>query len=221
MALSTDYSTSSSQANSAQLDPKSVDLTYLNPDARAVLDFWFDPNNEQYWFAQNDRFDKQIQENFGRIWQAAKQGECVTWRIAESSLDGNSSITALAGRLAEIIVLDQFSRNLCRGQASAFAQDSMALALAQEAIQQPYFDTLPMQWRRFIIIPFMHSESAMIHERYLPLFEQLEDATTLDFEQRHKEIIDRFGRYPYRNNVLNRDSTEDEKTFLQQPNSSF
>ncbi|MGP4733902.1 MULTISPECIES: DUF924 family protein [unclassified Psychrobacter] len=196
-------------------------MNYLDPDARAVLDFWFDKNNEAYWFEQNDRFDKQIQDKFGGIWEAAKQGECVTWRIAESSLDGNSSITALAGRLAEIIVLDQFSRNLCRGQASAFAQDGMALALAQEAIQQPYFDTLPMQWRRFIIIPFMHSESAMIHKRYLPLFEQLDDANTLDFEHRHKQIIDQFGRYPHRNEVLNRDSTEDEKNFLKQPNSSF
>ncbi|WP_114700116.1 DUF924 family protein [Psychrobacter proteolyticus] len=221
MALSTDYSTSASRSHSSQLDPKNIDLTYLDPDARAVLDFWFDKNNEAYWFEQNDRFDKQIQDKFGSIWEAAKQGECVTWRIAESSLDGNSSITALAGRLAEIIVLDQFSRNLCRGQASAFAQDGMALALAQEAIQQPYFDTLPMQWRRFIIIPFMHSESAMIHKRYLPLFEQLDDANTLDFEHRHKQIIDQFGRYPHRNEVLNRDSTEDEKNFLKQPNSSF
>lgn len=219
MALSTDYSTSASLSHSSQLDPKNIDLTYLDPDARAVLDFWFDKNNEAYWFEQNDRFDKQIQDKFGGIWEAAKQGECVTWRIAESSLDGNSSITALAGRLAEIIVLDQFSRNLCRGQASAFAQDGMALALAQEAIQQPYFDTLPMQWRRFIIIPFMHSESAMIHKRYLPLFEQLDDANTLDFEHRHKQIIDQFGRYPHRNEVLNRDSTEDEKNFLKQPNS--
>ena len=221
MALSTDYSTSASRSHSSQLDPKNIDLTYLDPDARAVLDFWFDKNNEAYWFEQNDRFDKQIQDRFGDIWHAAKRGECVTWRIAESSLDGNSSITALAGRLAEIIVLDQFSRNLCRGQASAFAQDGMALALAQEAIQQPYFDTLPMQWRRFIIIPFMHSESAMIHKRYLPLFEQLDDANTLDFEHRHKQIIDQFGRYPHRNEVLNRDSTEDEKNFLKQPNSSF
>ena len=219
MALSTDYSTSASRSHSSQLDPKNIDLTYLDPDARAVLDFWFDKNNEAYWFEQNDRFDKQIQDKFGGIWEAAKQGECVSWRIAESSLDGNSSITALAGRLAEIIVLDQFSRNLCRGQASAFAQDGMALALAQEAIQQPYFDTLPMQWRRFIIIPFMHSESAMIHKRYLPLFEQLDDANTLDFEHRHKQIIDQFGRYPHRNEVLNRDSTEDEKNFLKQPNS--
>lgn len=221
MALSTDYSTSASRSHTSQLDPKSIDLTYLDPDARAVLDFWFDKDNEAYWFEQNDRFDKQIQDKFGDIWQAAKQGECATWRLAESSLDGNSSITALAGRLAEIIVLDQFSRNLCREQACAFAQDGMALVLAQEAIQQPYFDTLPMQWRRFMIIPFMHSESALIHDRYLPLFKQLDDATTLDFEYRHKEIIDQFGRYPHRNEVLGRDSTKDEKAFLQQPNSSF
>ena len=123
--------------------------------------------------------------------------------------------------LAEIIVLDQFSRNLCRGQADAFAQDGMALVLAQEAIKQPQFDNLPMQWRRFIIMPFMHSESAMIHERYLPLFEQLNDANTLDFEHRHKEIIDRFGRYPHRNDVLDRESTDAEEAFLKQPNSSF
>ena len=221
MALSTDYSTSASRSHASQLDPKHIDLTHLHPDARAVLDFWFDKDNEACWFEQNDRFDKQIKDKFGDIWQAAKQGECVKWRLAESSLDGNSSITALAGRLAEIIVLDQFSRNLCREQACAFAQDGMALVLAQEATQQPYFGTLPMQWRKFMIIPFMHSESALIHERYLPLFRQLDDATTLDFEYRHKEIIDQFGRYPHRNEALGRKSTEDEKAFLQQPNSSF
>ena len=221
MSLSTDYSTPASRSHSPQLDPESMDLTHLNADACAVLDFWFDKDNEAYWFAQDDQFDQQIKNKFGGIWQAAIQGECVTWRLAESSLDGNSSITTLAGRLAEIIVLDQFSRNLCRGQANAFAQDSMALALAQEAIQQPYFNTLPMQWRRFLIIPFMHSESALIHKRYLSLFEQLHDATTLDFEQRHKEIIDLFGRYPHRNDVLHRESTEDEKNFLKQPNSAF
>lgn len=221
MSLSTDYSTSASRSHSAQLEPKNIDLTHLDPNARAVLDFWFDESNEACWFAQNDRFDKQIKDKFGDIWQAAKQGECATWRLAESSLDGNSSITALAGRLAEIIVLDQFSRNLCRGQACAFAQDGMAIVLAQEAIQLPYFNTLPMQWRRFMIIPFMHSESALIHDRYLPLFKQLNDETTLDFEYRHRAIIDQFGRYPHRNEVLGRDSTKDEKSFLQQPNSSF
>jgi len=221
MALSTDYSTSASRSHSSQLDPKDIDLTHLDPEARAVLDFWFNEDNEACWFEQNDHFDKQIADKFYSTWQAAVQGECVTWRIAESSLDGNSSVTALAGRLAEIIVLDQFSRNLYRGQANAFAQDGMAIVLAQEAVQQPYFDTLPMQWRRFIIIPFMHSESALIHDHYMPLFQQLNDPTTLDFEYRHKEIIDQFGRYPHRNEALGRDSTNDEKAFLQQPDSSF
>lgn len=221
MSLSTDYSTATNQANLAPLDPNNIDLTHLDADARAVLDFWFDKDNEQYWFAQNDDFDQQIKDKFGDIWEAARHGECVTWRIVDASTDRNSSITALAGRLAEIIVLDQFSRNLCRGQADAFAQDGMALVLAQEAIGQPHFDSLPMQWRRFIIMPFMHSESAMIHKRYLPLFEQLNDATTLDFEHRHKDIIDRFGRYPHRNDVLDRESTDEEEAFLQQPGSSF
>ncbi|WP_430738479.1 DUF924 family protein [Psychrobacter sp. VH5] len=193
----------------------------MDADARAVLDFWFDKDNEAYWFEKNDAFDQKIKEKFGKIWQAAKQGECFTWRIANAAADSNSSITALAGRLAEIIVLDQFSRNLCRGQANAFAQDGMALVLAQEAIQQPHFDTLPAQWRKFMIMPFMHSESLMIHERYLPLFEQLDDATTLDFEHRHKDIIEQFSRYPHRNDILDRESTAAEEAFLEQPNSSF
>lgn len=221
MSLSTDYSTSTSRSKLAQLDSKNINLEHLDPNARAVLDFWFDKDNEQYWFAKNDNFDQQINNKFGKIWQAAKRGECVTWRTAEAPKDSNSSITALAGRLAEIIVLDQFSRNLCRGQACAFAQDSMAVVLAQEAIQQPHFDTLPVEWRKFIIIPFMHSESLMIHEQYLPLFEQLNDAETLNFEQRHKDIIEQFGRYPHRNDTLDRESTDDEEDFLQQPNSSF
>ncbi len=221
MSLSTDYSNASNQAHSSQLDPKNIDLTHLNIDARAVLDFWFDKDNEACWFEQNDNFDQQIADKFGDIWQAAKQGECVSWRIADATADSNSSITALAGRLAEIIVLDQFSRNLCRDEACAFAQDGMALVLAQEAIEQPHFNSLPMEWRRFTIMPFMHSESAMIHERYLPLFKQLNDANTLDFEHRHKDIIDQFGRYPHRNEVLGRTSTDKEEEFLKQPGSSF
>lgn len=221
MSLSTDYSTSKSHVNSLLLDPKSINLDHLDSDARAVLDFWFNEDNEPYWFEKNEDFDKQIDVKFGKIWQAAKQGECVTWRIANAPADSNSSLTSLAGRLAEIIVLDQFSRNLCRGQADAFAQDSMAVALAQEAIGQPHFNKLPTQWRKFIIMPFMHSESAMIHKRYLPLFEQLNDANTLEFEHRHKDIIEKFGRYPHRNDILDRESTDEEEAFLEQPNSSF
>lgn len=227
MSLSTDYSTSLNQPDLTQLDPINLSLTHINADAHAVLKFWFDKANEPYWFLADDKFDQTIADRFGEIWQAAKQGECSHWRRTEehSDIDTYTSsdhlTTNLAGRLAEIIVLDQFSRNLCRKQASAFAQDNMALVLAQEAIHQPTFNDLPWQWRQFMIMPFMHSESAVIHERYLPLFEQLDDAETLDFEHRHQAIIEQFGRYPHRNTALNRESTAAGKEFLTQPNSSF
>ena len=221
MALSTDYTSASNQADLTQLDATNIDLKTLHPNARAVLDFWFDKNNAQYWFAKNDDFDQKINDKFGKIWEAAKQGECASWRRGQEQTGSDSSVINLAGRLAEIIVLDQFSRNLCRDQACAFAQDGMSVILAQEAIKQPHFNNLPMEWRRFTIMPFMHSESIKIHERYLPLFEQLNDAETLDFEHRHLDIIKQFGRYPHRNETLNRESTAEEKTFLQQPDSSF
>ncbi len=221
MSLSTDYSTSASRLNNAPMDVKDINLDALNSDACAVLDFWFNKDNEPYWFEKNGDFDKQIRDRFGELWQAASNGECATWRRSEAHTDVNTSVTSLAGRLAEIIVLDQFSRNLCRDKPCAFTQDGMAVVLAQEAINQPQFARLPVAWRKFMIMPFMHSESALIHERYLPLFEQLEDPQTLDYEIRHKEIIDRFGRYPHRNETLNRDSTPEESAFLEQPSSSF
>lgn len=198
---------------------KRADLDLLYPDARAVLDFWFNKDHAPYWFEESAEFDQKIADKFGDLWEQACQGELSFWRRDEEQSD--NAIANLAGRLAEIIVLDQFSRNLCRGQADAFAQDSMALVLAQEAIKQPRFDTLPSMWRKFMIMPFMHSESIVIHERYLPLFEQLDDPETLDFEHRHLDIIKQFGRYPHRNEVLERESSNDEKAFLQQPDSSF
>lgn len=216
MSLSTDYSTSLNRPDLTQFD-----LPHLHADIRAVLNFWFDMHNEPYWFLQDDKFDQQIEDQFGEIWQKAKQGECGSWRRSKGQPGIDNSTADLAGRLAEIIVLDQFSRNLCRGQATAFAQDGMALVLAQEAVHQSGFDALPWQWRQFMIMPFMHSESAVIHKRYLSLFEQLEDAETLNFEYSHLAIIEQFGRYPHRNAALNRESTAEELEFLQQPNSSF
>ena len=203
-----------------------LDVTKLNADARAVLEFWFAKENEPYWFIADDNFDKQIKDKFSKIWQAAIQGECVHWRRGEQQTtsaidDKDNLIINLAGRLAEIIVLDQFSRNLCRGQACAFDQDKMALVLAQEAICQSDFDTLPMPWRKFMIMPFMHSESAVIHQHYFPLFKQLNEPVTLDFAYQHLAIIKEFGRYPHRNEALNRVSTAAEIAFLQQPDSSF
>lgn len=125
------------------------------------------------------------------------------------------------GRLAEIIVLDQLSRNLYRNSPLAFAQDALALALAQEAITLKLDAALPPIQRSFLYMPFMHSESKLIHQYALKLFEDLGNPINLDFEQRHKVIIDRFGRYPHRNQVLGRNSSQEELDFLTQPNSHF
>lgn len=180
-----------------------------NEEWKMVLDFWFDPDNRPYWFKKSEDFDRQIYDNFYEIWKRGCQGLLSSWR------------ERLEGRLAEIIVLDQFSRNLCRGRACAFTQDTMALVLSQEAIVHPGFPELSEEARKFILMPFMHSESYKIHEQAVALFEKYADRETLDYEYRHKEILDRFGRYPHRNEALNRKSTEEELEFLEQPGSGF
>ena len=108
-----------------------------------------------------------------------------------------------------------------RNSSLAFAQDALALALAQEAITLKLDAALPPIQRSFLYMPFMHSESKLIHQYALKLFEDLGNPINLDFEQRHKVIIDRFGRYPHRNQVLGRNSSQEELDFLTQPNSHF
>jgi uncharacterized protein (DUF924 family) len=174
-----------------------------------ILDFWFDTETEGHWFSQSDVFDQSLQIKFGCILKQASRGELWHWRQHAE------------GRLAEIIVLDQFSRNIYRHTAQAFAQDGMALILAQEAIRLKLDQHLAAQQRRFLYLPFMHSESQKIHQYAIGLFKDLGDAVTLDFEIKHKVIIDRFGRYPHRNNILGRHSTAEELHFLTQPNSAF
>ncbi len=177
--------------------------------AQHVLDFWFDEAHQPFWFEKSDAFDQQIHEQFANTHQRAKQGELWGWR------------SCVEGRLAEIIVLDQFSRNLFRDHPDAFAQDAMALALAQEAVALQLDQQLDPVQRKFLYMPFMHSESAYVHEFGYKLFQRLGDDVTLDFEKRHKVIVDRFGRYPHRNEILQRESTIAELEFLQQPNSHF
>ncbi|WP_180078535.1 DUF924 family protein [Acinetobacter sp. YH12251] len=174
-----------------------------------ILEFWFNPENQPNWFAKSNNFDVLIEKKFKDIHQAASQAELWQWR------------TTAEGRLAEIIVLDQFSRNLFRDSGLAFAQDALALALAQEAIAQGLDLQLSLEQRSFLYMPFMHSESTKIHQSALKLFEQLGNPINLEFEKKHKVIIDRFGRYPHRNAVLGRTSTAEELEFLTQPNSSF
>lgn len=171
-------------------------------DWREVLQFWFVESTPQMWFKKDLAFDERVRSRFEHVHEQASRCELAPWR------------DTIEGRLAEIIVLDQFSRNMYRGLPKAFAQDALALALAQEALRYPQHKTLSAAQRSFLYMPFMHSESRLIHEQALKLFaeEGLED--NLKFEVLHKEQIDQFGRYPHRNEILGRVSTPEEIAFL-------
>ncbi len=174
-----------------------------------VLRFWFEEATPAQWWKKDAAFDAVIAGRFALLHAAAARCECYGWR------------TTPQGRLAEILVLDQFSRNLFRDGRDAFATDALALALAQEAVAAGADAALPVEQRRFVYMPYMHSESLAIHDVAVRLFDQpgLED--NLKFEHLHRDIIVRFGRYPHRNALLGRVSTPDEEAFLEQPGSSF
>jgi uncharacterized protein (DUF924 family) len=174
-----------------------------------VIAFWFTEITPKQWWARSDEFDQLISARFGALHAAASRCELFEWRKTAT------------GRLAEVIVLDQFSRNIFRDNADAFASDGLALALAQTAVATGADRELEVGQRAFLYMPYMHSESAVIHGMAQALFASLGDKDKLDFELRHKAIIDRFGRYPHRNALLGRASTPDEIAFLQTPGSSF
>ena len=178
-------------------------------DAQHILRFWFDELTPQQHFARDLALDALMRERFGSVLEAGARGELWAWRATT------------AGRLAEIVLLDQFSRNIHRDTPRAFAQDPVALVLAQELVATGRQAELPQAQRRFVYMPYMHSESLTVHDQALRLFAEAGMEDNLRYEHQHRAIIERFGRYPHRNAVLGRVSTPDEQAFLSQPGSSF
>jgi uncharacterized protein (DUF924 family) len=178
-------------------------------DYDVVLKFWFEEISPAQWWKKDADFDQLIKQRFSGLYSHASVGELYAWR------------TEIRGRLAEIIILDQFSRNIFRHSAQAFATDSMAIALAQEAISSAEDKNLSTVERSFLYMPFMHSESTMMHEIARQLFDQVGIETNIESAQQHFDIIKRFSRYPHRNQLLWRESTDAEMEFLEQPGSSF
>ncbi|SDO88349.1 Uncharacterized conserved protein, DUF924 family [Halomonas shengliensis] len=174
-----------------------------------VLAFWFDELEPAQWFRKDRALDDEIAGRFGACLAAARRAELWGWRETPE------------GRLAEVIVLDQFSRNVHRDTPTAFAADPLALGLAQEAVARGADAALSPVRRAFLYMPWMHSESRRIHDQALTLFDQPGLEENLRFERRHRDIILRFGRYPHRNAILGRVSTPEELAFLAQPGSSF
>lgn len=177
--------------------------------AESVLSFWFEEIEAKQWWTKSAEFDQLIAARFGSLHAAAARCELYAWRETPP------------GRLAEIVVLDQFSRNMYRDQPQAFACDALALALAQTAVASQADRHLEIRQRAFIYMPYMHSESPLIHSDAQALFSQAGLESSLASEHHHKAIIDRFGRYPHRNAILGRSSTAQELEFLAGPGSSF
>lgn len=178
-------------------------------DFREVIFFWFEQIDSSYWFKKDEQFDLQIKARFLNYYKSVTRGETSHWRQSPE------------GRLAEILVLDQFTRNMFRGTARSFEGDELALKLAKEAVAAGDDLKLPIQQRAFLYMPYMHSEDQRTHEEAVRLFSQPGLENNLKFEILHKKIIDRFGRYPHRNDVLGRKSTPEELAFLKSPGSSF
>ncbi len=178
-----------------------------NPDA--ILSFWFQEITPKQWWGKSPELDQLITRRFGAVHKSAADCELFAWR------------ETARGRLAEILVLDQFSRNIYRELATAFTCDPLALALAQTAVAVQADRELDVQERSFLYMPFMHSESPAIHAVAMTLFDTPGLDSGLDFERKHKEIIDRFGRFPHRNTLLGRKSTPEELEFLNTSGASF
>ncbi len=186
--------------------------------AHEVLEFWFGGEAERgrarpEWFRKDAAFDARIRERFGSLHARASRGELAAWRAERSSM------------LALVLVLDQFSRNLHRGDARAFAQDGQALACAREAIARgDDAHALPVE-RLFLYLPFEHSEDLADQERAVSLMRGLEafpeTRGMADWAERHLAVVRRFGRFPHRNAALGRPSTPEEREFLALPGSGF
>jgi len=174
-----------------------------------ILQFWFEEIKPSQIWIKDASFDQLIIDRYTDIYQQAICCELYHWRETPQ------------GRLAEIIVLDQFSRNMFRESAKAFKFDALALALSQQALKCGDDQKLDKQKRGFMYLPFMHSESREIHKQALKIYTRHGVKGSLDFEVKHKNIIDKFGRYPHRNKVLGRQSTDEEIEFLKGSNSGF
>lgn len=174
-----------------------------------VINFWFREVDPKLWWKKDESFDALIRERFSDVHKQARNCELFQWRVDPQ------------GRLAEIVILDQFSRNMYRNTPQAFETDPLALALAQEAIANKADQELSQTERGVLYMPFMHSESIAIHDVAVKLFRKNGILSNYQYELKHKNIIERFGRYPHRNEILGRDSTPEELEFLQQPGSRF
>jgi len=177
----------------------------LPSQAGEVLHFWYHELEPKQWWKRDDAVDRVVISRFSALYEQVADAIPESWLVTPE------------GRLAAIIVLDQFPRNMFRGSTKTFMTDAMALALAEETIEAGLEKELTQQECSILYMPFQHSEDRDVQERSVALFEALGDVIQLDFARKHKTIIDRFGRFPHRNEILGRASSKQELEFLKEP----
>lgn len=182
-------------------------MTDIQPND--IIAFWFETLAPEDWYRAPPEIDAKVTERFSAVYEALRKAVPEDW------------LQSPRGRLAAILVLDQFPRNMFRGTPQAFATDAKALALAKDAIAAGADMALAPEQRAFLYMPFQHAEDLEVQRRSVALYEDLGNAENLDFAARHCEVIARFGRFPHRNDILGRESTPEEIAFLKEPGSSF
>src|ERR1043165_2264435 len=170
------------------------------PSADTVLSFWKEAGYDK-WYAREDAFDAAVRDKFMPTYEAAATGRLSSW---EATADG---------ALALCIVLDQFPRNIFRGDPRTYASDEAARAVANRALKRGYDQDVPDELRGFFFLPFMHSEDLVDQERCVQLYRAAESAD-LKYAEEHRDIIRRFGRFPHRNAILSRTTTPEEQKYL-------
>ena len=182
----------------------------LPAEAEEVLDFWFNQLTPEEWFRPTEGLDEAIARRFGELHECfARHGVPDSWRATAR------------GRLAAVIVLDQFPRNMHRGKAAAFTTDPAALALAGETVDGGFASVLDTVERKFLYLPFEHAEELAQQERSVRLFATLDDEESLKYAREHRDVVARYGRFPHRNRMLGRVSTAEEEAYLARPGAGF
>lgn len=170
-----------------------------------VLDFWFSERSRAHWFKSTPEYDREVGSRFATAWEQARDGQLADWE------------EGAAGALALVILLDQFPLNMFRNGSQGYSTEALSRQVAGRAIARGYDRELPTERRAFLYLPYMHSESLVDQERSVELFTALGREENLVWARHHREIVRRFGRFPHRNAVLGRESTQLELEWLQSP----
>jgi len=178
---------------------------------KQILDFWFTQTSPEQWFQVSTKFDQKILDNFHEIYKKGVAGDFEDWK--------NSA----KGALSYCILLDQMPRNMFRGTPKAFATDALALKMARYAVHSKFDDDLSILEKRFIYLPYEHSEDLKDQETSVQLFEKIkqQDAMGYEYAVKHYDVIKEYGRFPHRNEILRRSNTKAEEEYLSNPNAGF